>query len=399
MRLFSVIFIISMMTINVVFSQPNDTSNQDYYKISKINDGLYFMFIDSTNEKKVITKSTIVEFDNFIALLETPIYNHKKSTEILKDHTIEGEKIISSLKAYFPYKPLKYVFSSHWHPHSLSSVIPFVTRGITIITTNNNFRRLSDFIDSAFFQIHKEYFHFVDDEVFNLKDNSNEIVVYKVDKKEYTSLPTQDYLYFYLGKYNYLHVSCMYQRFPKSIVKGQELLSPRTEDLINFIQKKKILPDYLISMDPYFDESNNLISGDTLCMLMDKGLMPSVLEKYIYDLANDITKNNPDSIFKEIYNNSIPKYLINSTIYKLLKEKKLNGALELSKFQAIYYPSDINAWDTLGEVYYFSGDISLAKRYASECLKINKDYKDGGISVWEKDLQDYQKIWELDNSK
>jgi hypothetical protein len=36
---------------------------------TKVRDGLYLMYFDTTAEKRYVTKSTIVEFSNFIALI------------------------------------------------------------------------------------------------------------------------------------------------------------------------------------------------------------------------------------------------------------------------------------------------------------------------------------------
>jgi len=91
--------------------------------------------------------------------------------------------------------------------------------------------------------------------------------------------------------------------------------------------------------------------------------------------------------------NSIPKFIIHKLIYNLAAKKELTKALTVAKFHAYYFPSDPNSWGTLGEIYYFMDEIPLAKRYASESVKINSKFT-GGENVWKKDLEKHKIMWE-----
>src|SRR5687768_6282961 len=99
----------------------SQSSSVETNQIMKVSDGFYHMFYDSST-----SKSTIIEFDKFVALLEVPIKNEGGGATNLKDHSFGGKKVIASIEKYFPNKPLKYLLHSHWHPHSISSVKPFL---------------------------------------------------------------------------------------------------------------------------------------------------------------------------------------------------------------------------------------------------------------------------------
>ena len=85
------------------------------YSITSVDDGLHYLYYDSST-----AKSTVVEFDKFIALLEVPVKNEGGGATNLKDHVYGGNKVIELLKKQFPDKPLRYLLHTHWHPHSIS---------------------------------------------------------------------------------------------------------------------------------------------------------------------------------------------------------------------------------------------------------------------------------------
>ncbi len=58
-----------------------------YNTIIKADDGLYFMYYDSSG-----AKSTLLEFEKFIMLLEMPINDEGGGARNLKDHSEGAEK-------------------------------------------------------------------------------------------------------------------------------------------------------------------------------------------------------------------------------------------------------------------------------------------------------------------
>lgn len=359
--------------------------------IKKASDGLYLMHYDTSADNHFYSKSAIVEFKNFIVLVEMPLCYSNASP--LKDHIEGGEKVLQALKKEFPNKPLKYVLSSHWHPHSISSIIPFVSSGVTVVTTRNNFKHLSEFIDSATYEKYRDHIHFVEEDSMVIKDKTNTIIAYKCNKKEYTNQPTEDFLYFYFPKYRCLQTSCMYQRYRGFKAKGKELISGRTEDLNKFIRSKNIAPQTFLCTENYFDDANDMASNDTLQSMFSTGIGASAIKDEIMSMSDETLQLKSDSVIKYFANNTIPVYLLNEAVYTTLRNQNLNKALALARLQALINPSDPNVWDTFGEVYYFMGEQKLAKKYATQTTRIDKNFKGGGEQTWQKDLEDYQKIW------
>ena len=358
--------------------------------IKKAGDGLYLMYYDTSSIKRTVSKSAIVEFKNYIVLLEMPIaYDNSNLT----DHTEGGEKVLQALKDYFPNKPLKYVISSHWHPHSISSVLPFISKGITVITTKNNFKKLREFLDSATYEKYHDRFQFVEEDSMVIKDKTNSIIIYKCNQADYSYIPTDDFLFCYMPKYKCLQTSCMYQRMSRSKVRGKEMISGRTENLYKFTQVKHLSPENYLCTEIYDDGSNGMISNDTLQAVMRNGIGMIFLENELLNISAETLTTKNDSILKELVNNPVPLSIINRVVYTSLKNKDLPKALAFAKLQALLNPSDPNSWDTYGEVYYFLGETKMAKRYELQSTRIDKDFADGGEKVWKADLEDYRKKW------
>ncbi len=361
--------------------------------IKKVDDGLYLMYYDSTAEKSSVTKSTIVEFADYIVLIEMPISNGGTGAARLVDHREGGENVLETLKRFFPDKPLKYVMSSHWHAHSISSLLPFISQGITVVTTQNNFKRLGELIDSSLFRQYHQYIHFVENDSLLISDAFNSIVAYRFSKSEYPSTPTEDYLYFYLPKYNYLHCSCMFQRLKGRLVKSREMVSSRVEDLYKFMTVKQLAPQCFIGVDLYWDEANGMTSLDTVQHLMQHGITMSSLDNELRAISEETLVLNSDSIVTYLLTNAIPTSILNRAVYASVEKGDVKKALALARIQALLSPTDPNSWDTLGEMYYFLGETELAKHYERQSTRIDKNFVAGGEKAWKKELQDFQRKW------
>lgn len=367
----------------------------NFNKIQKVKDGMYFMYYDTSAIKQEITKSTIIEFKEFIALIDVPILQQGGGAKKLKDHTIEGKQIIQSLKKYFPKKPLKYVLSSHWHPHSISSVLPFITNKTTLITTSSNFKKIQEFVDSSTYNFNKKYFLFIDKDSFIIEDKSNKIVVYNIKKEDYPSVPTKDFLYFYFPRYNVLNSACMYWRLNTKI-KEQELIYDRLFDLNKFLIAKNIHPNYFTR---YTEDSstNGLVPMSELNYVLKNGISNAEINEKYLNIKDTMSDLECSIITKKLIEDKVPNSIINSRVYNYLEKKDLKKALTLAKIQTQIQPSDANVWDTYGEVLYFIGEVELANYYDKQAQVINPNFKDGGIDVWKEDLKTYQKLWLYSN--
>lgn len=370
-------------------------AQQDLNRIERSKERLYFMYYDSSN-----SKSTIVEFDDFVALLEVPVKDEGGGAANMKDHVEGGLKAIRTIEAQFPGKPIKYVIHSHWHPHSISSVAPFLENGSKLVTTIENYSIIKKYMDEGVKEKYKANVIFAEANPRTAGDSlvidepGNRIVIHYLKKSDYPNLPTVDYLYCYLPNYNMLHCACMYNKWTGEPVEGKEMLTGREEDLHRFLTEKKIKPEHLIRLTNEKSAPGNLQPFSGLEDVVNNGIRASdILNRYTA-LSEQELNARFDAIAEEITNNNIPVSLMNTAAYQMLRSNDLARALVFAKLQALLNPSDPNSWDTLGEVYYFMDKVESARRCSKEAKEIDPSFSQGGEKVWEEDLKEYQKIWE-----
>ena len=346
--------------------------------IEKKAEQFYLMHHDTSAIKKYPSKSAIIEFKDFIVLLEMPL---AYSNSNISDHKEGGELILKRLKTYFPKKPLRYIVSSHWHPHSISSITPFLNNGIKIISTKANFEILKPIIDSTVLQKNINNIILLEQDSMVISDKTNSLILYKILKKDYSYLPTEEFIYVYNPKHKILQTSCMYQRLGNFKIRGKEMISGRTENLYSFIQLKHLSVNKMLCTENFFDDENNMISIDSLELLMQNGIGMIYLENQLCALSVETLVQKRDSLIKAFVISPISFSVLNKSVYSLLRQKQYTKALALAQIQALLNPSDPNTWDTLGEVYYFMGENAVALRYEKQCLKMDANYS-GGMKEW-----------------
>lgn len=375
--------ILFLLALSTVYSQTD-------YNLIKESDrhGLYFMYYDSS-----AAKSTIVEFEDFVVLIEAPIKNEGGGAKELKDHETGGEKIIRTLKKYFPGKPLKYFLHSHWHPHSISSINPFLRSGVKVVTTAGNYNVIKRFTDTVNIEGLQEKLIFVQDSL-EISDTKNSLTAYRLTQKDYPSVPTEDYLYFYFKSINVMHCACMYFKWEGESVEGKELLTAREEDLHKFLLTKNLRPDYLLRYNKEKTEISEMMPIEGLENVIKNGIRSADISNKLLSYSQTALDDSSDVVISYLVGNNIPGSMVNSTVYSLLRKKELQKANSFAKIQAMINPSDPNSWDTLGETYYFLGNMELAKYYEKQTKKVSPQFNSGGMEEWEKDLEDYSKIWQ-----
>jgi len=375
----------------LLFFSSSLFAQSEFNKIEKADEGLYFMYFDSS-----ASKSTIVEFNEYLVMIEVPIIDKGGGATILVDDIAGGEKVLRSLKNHFPKKPLKYILHSHWHLHSISSISPFINNNVKIVSTKNNFDVLSKFMEPASVQTNMNSFIFVEGDSLVISDGTNEIIAYRFEQKDYPSTPTKDYLYFYIPKHNCMHAACMYTKWMGEPVDGKPVLSGREENLYAFIKSKNINPEFIIRLPNEKAELNGLQSYEGLEFTNNNGIKSSDILKQYLALDALSLKQNRDEIVKDAIIKNIPASIINSCVYAELRKKELDRALSYAYIQAMMNPSDANAWDTLGEVYYFMGEYEVAQSYLKQKQRMFPNNHEGGEEVWKEDLENHKKIWEKD---
>ncbi len=367
-------------------SASSAQSNSQTNAISGAGDGLYFMYYDSSQ-----SKSTIVEFDDFVVLIEVPVKDQGGSATVLEEHADGGEKVLRTLKEHFPTKPLRYVIHSHWHPHSISSVLPFITNGVTLVSTRKNFERLKEFVSPDDVARYGQYIAFVDGDSLVIGDPGNRIVVHRFTQEEYPNTPSADYLYCYLPKYNYLHCACMYNKWTGEPVDGKELLTGREEDLNRFLAVRNIRPEYLIRLNKEKTETNDMQPYDGLRDVMENGISATALSDGYLALDESTLRVSRDSLVRTVVRDHIPVSVINRAVYSAIGRNAYSKAAQLAHLQAAANPSDPNVWDTLGEVHYFIGDTLMARSFGKQAKLISPSFEGGGENTWRKNLAEHQK--------
>jgi tetratricopeptide (TPR) repeat protein len=357
------------------------------FTVTPVADGLYHLYYDSST-----AKSTVLEFDKFIVLLEVPVKNEGGGATNLKDHLAGGNKVLAALKSHFPNKPLRYVLHTHWHPHSISSVKPFISNGVTLVTTRTNFEKLKEFVEPATLKAHEKNIQFVDSDSLVIRDKKNHLVAYRFLKRDFQSTPTTEYLYFYLPKYKALHSGCMFFRMAGQ-VEGREILNDRVKDLNHFLETKHLSPTSFIRYNGDTDEPQAMVPYEKFHSLVSQGISSSEISTKYFSLPESDLPLKQDSLLQVLVRNTVPVSMVNSAAYASLRENKLLKALSLAQIQVLLNPSDANAWDTLGEVYFFLGQKEMAAHYEKQSLKINPAFSVGGEKVWQTNLETFRKNW------
>lgn len=350
--------------------------------ITKAGDGLWFMYYDSSQ-----SKSTIVEFDDFVAMIEVPVKDQGGNARVLEEHAAGGEKAIRSVRDFFPGKPLRYVIHSHWHPHSISSVRPFLEAGATLVSTVKNFERLKEFVDSATVAKYGGQITFVDGDSLVIEAPGNKIVIHRFTQEEFPNSPSADYLYCYLPKYNFLHCACMYNKWTGEPVEGKELLTGREEDVYRFLATRNLRPESLIRLNREKKEPNDLQPYAGLQHVVENGISAAKLSERFLALDEATLRGSRDSVLRSVVQGNIPASVINRSVYSAVGSGQIPKALQLAHLQALASPSDPNVWDTLGEVYYAAGDSLMARSYAKHAKLISPSFEGGGEEAWKKSAE------------
>ncbi len=124
----------------ISFSLFSSITGQENLIRKKYKKNISFIRIDSTYN----AQSTIIEYDDFLVLLELPsIENSNYRKKGLTAETKQGELVLNYLQKEYK-KPVKYIFCSHWHLHTLSGILPYLESNCQLITTSKSWKRSVD---------------------------------------------------------------------------------------------------------------------------------------------------------------------------------------------------------------------------------------------------------------
>ena len=360
---------------------PSASAQNDLNVLHKAAEGLYFMYYDSSN-----SKSVVVEMTDYLTLIEVPVCDQGGSATNLKDHSAGGEKVLRTLAQHFPGKPLRYLLHSHWHPHSLSSVNPFLKNGVVLYTTRSNYVRIREFTDSTLV-VEGRNVMFVDADSAVIGDLANKVVMHRFRQQDFSYTPAPEYLYFHLPRYDFLHCGCMFTRTPGSRFEEKEVITGRAEDLHRLIDQRDLAPRALIRLSKEKNHPEDMQPFSELDQLMRNGIRASTILKRYADIPDGILLNNTDSITDAAIASRASAQWFNTLAYNCLNAGKTARALAYARIQTMINPSDANAWDTLGEIYWSMGQFDIARHYGRHSRIIAPEFRDGGELVWQKGVE------------
>ena len=385
-----------MLTLLLLLSAPALLfAEMPELRFEPLAENVELLHIGKTDVKRYETKACIVKFRDYLALIELPLSGLGSDMDTLPDHRSDGAWLRDSLRARFPRHPLRYVLSSHWHPHSIATFQPLLDDGVKFVTTAKNFEIQSGMLNKEERRRFINNFMLVDSSGMTISDEVNSIEVYLLRKAKYPALPTDEFLFFHLPKQELLYVACMFQRLKGSRSKGHEIVSPRTEDVGNFIRDVNIAPRQILCLYPFWDNERGSVPADTLSHLLNNCTLYSGLQNEVYQAvagrASAEIRREADSLITAWLSGEIPPPILNRVTYQLANEQQLSQALELARLQAMLLPANPNSWDTLAEMYYYNDQAGLARYYNAQCHRVDSTFKGGSPEIWQERIEELRK--------
>jgi len=188
-------------------------------------------------------------------------------------------------------------------------------------------------------------------------------------------------------------VACMHYQYEGWKAFDKEIIYPRCSDTYDYISRKGIEPLGLIRISADMNEMKNVIPFERLKSYVEKGISFKEMSEMVKMITVSTFQTQQDSIVKWVLSNKMPFTILNSAAMDCMKSRELDKAVEIAKLQAMLNPTNANSWDTLGEAYYFKGEIDVAKHLGSKSRLIDSNYTSGGIEVWAKDLKEASDKW------
>ncbi|MFK7738057.1 MAG: hypothetical protein AB8B50_18665 [Pirellulaceae bacterium] len=99
--------------------QPDESLPKELVEVDKYNDRITFLHVTHTD-----SRSTIVEFNDFLLVIDAPVSSRN------------GQLILDKIAELNLGKPVRYFAFGHHHPHYLAGMRSFVAQGATILTTS-----------------------------------------------------------------------------------------------------------------------------------------------------------------------------------------------------------------------------------------------------------------------
>jgi hypothetical protein len=379
------IFVCVFKTVFTAYSQ-----NKDEFILNRYSSEISFIRMDSTHS----SQTTVVQYKDFLVLIELPFIDHggNKSTNLRED-TLKATSLISYLNSNFGNKPVKYIFSSHWHLHSLSGISPFLKHGAKLVCTKANWNYSIQ--NGLLNGMDKDRFNFqliaINKDTTLLTNTPFPIRAIYLDST-FKNKPTKDYLFFYLPKIKTLYASCMcaIEDIDVTTAKGY-VVSDRLTDLNAVINSRHLMLENLIKLGREKQANGSYLmpvySYTYLKDFMANGKTLHVFIKSYTDLPLTTLRNAKDSILHETIKQNISPDVLNQAIYECIKTKYFDKAIQLAQLLNLYAPEQLNYIDSMGEAYFGADDLVAASYYDKLIMTANPGFE-GGMKAWIQNKKD-----------
>lgn len=380
-----IVFLLVMTGMGLFYGIAKAQAPAPAFKLTRFDQKMAFVAMDTVHN----SQTTVMEYPNFLALIELPFVDAGgNKTDDLKQDTVKANALISFLKGEYPSKPVRYVFSSHWHLHSLSAVDPFLKNGAKLVTTSQNWKYAIGHGFTA--QLDKKTYEssviFVNKDTLMFKKSESPLQVLYLDST-YTNKPTKDYLFFYFPKQKRLHASCMCALTQSDLQKEKGFIySGRLLDVKQAIECRKLEVKELIKLGRPEKELGYFVppvfTYAYFTDYMKAGRSMNEAAAVFVKLPVTVLRTEQDSLLRDLAQSRMSSQVLNQAVYTCIKDKQYEKAVSLARLLNLYYPGVPSYIDTMGEACYNNGDRVLAEYYNKVLLNIDPKFS-GGLKTWE----------------
>ncbi len=369
----------------LAFGQPEDS-----FLLQQYSPEISFVVMDSIHG----SQSTVIEYNDFLVVIEMPMVDEGGSkTEHLEEDAGRATRYREFLREHFNRKPIRYILSSHWHQHSLSGVTPFTDEGTRIITTRKNwdYAVAHDLVAKEKLPGLGDKIIFVAADTLLLERSEFPIEVLYLDST-YSNKPTTDYLFFYLTRQKYLHASCMTAVGQSDLgQQGPHIYGSRLIDVRRVIAAKKLDVEKIIRLgrEDFVHRAfqPGIYNYADVAAYIESGRSPQEALKPYVKMPIDRLRQRMDQVLDEFAAMRLGPGMLNGLVYEFIEDGDYDRAVVFAQLLNLYYPGILDFIDTLGEAYYFAGDVDSARRMSIVLLGHDEEY-DGGMEVWEKNRKE-----------
>jgi hypothetical protein len=270
-------------------------------------------------------KVVVAEFATFLALIEAPF----------DDRTVR--EILAELRVRFPSKPLRYVFHTHPHDHSIHAVDPLLAAGAQIVTSSANLPELEKLTGDV--SALRSRVILVDDQ-FELADAINRLRVWLLKQgtgEKQWAVPTPEYMVFEFPASGVLVSGCLYNK-PKTY---HEVVSSRKKAILRFIETNApgvttLIPTNTSSGDGFEDVCTLQMLRDSI----EQGIKPEEVSKRFGEMTPEQMRAQADAIAAEFKALTPRAFDLMVCASQLNKDKHAEQSLILLDIAISIFPDD-----------------------------------------------------------